>query len=90
MIGRPDTEAGWAASGRPERCPAQDEPEAMLLELERRHARLTAELAVVEAQLREFRTAAAVCPTCGGTGRRRTRGGLYGETQDRPCDCETN
>jgi hypothetical protein len=75
--------------GREEQWPAQDEPDGVLLELEEQHARLTAELAAVELRLREVRTTANLCPNCGGTGRRRTRGGLYGETQDRPCDCET-
>ena len=74
--------------GEGNRDPTEDEPEALLLELERQHARLCEELGAVEARLREFRTAANVCPTCGGTGRRRTRGGLYGEAQDRPCVCE--
>lgn len=89
MIGQPDTEPDRIALGRAEQGPAEDEPEALLLELERQHARLSEELAAVEARLREFRTAANVCLTCGGTGRRRTRGGLYGETQDRPCVCDS-
>lgn len=59
----------------------------MLFELESRHARLCAELAELEERLRELRTAADLCPLCGGAGVRWVRGGLYGEVQQRPCSC---
>ena len=61
--------------------------EAVLFALEERHARLCAELADVERRLRALRTAAEVCPACGGAGQRWIRGGLYGEIQQRPCPC---
>lgn len=67
--------------------PAARPPEALLEELEERHARLCEELAGVERRLRELRTAAELCPLCGGSGERWVRGGLYGETQRRPCSC---
>lgn len=57
------------------------------MELEQRHTRLCEELASVEARLRELRTAADVCPQCGGLGERWVRGGLYGELQRRACPC---
>lgn len=64
------------------------DPEQVLVELEERHAALCAELQEVERQLRELRTAADLCPLCGGSGQRWVRGGLYGETQLRPCSCQ--
>jgi hypothetical protein len=42
----------------------------------------------VERRLRELRTAAELCPLCGGSGERWARGGLYGETQRRSCSCQ--
>lgn len=62
--------------------------EGVLFELEERYGRLCAELAEVEARLRQLRTAAEVCPMCGGSGERWVRGGLYGELQQRPCPCQ--
>ena len=62
--------------------------EAILFRLEERHTRLCEELTAVEAQLRELRTAAEICPDCGGTGQRWVRGGFYGEIQRRPCACK--
>ena len=59
----------------------------VLFELEERHGELCRELADLEARLRRLRTAANVCPLCGGRGRRWVRGGMYGEHQDRPCPC---
>lgn len=67
--------------------PGARDAESLLLELEERHSRLCAELAEVEKQLRQLRTAADVCPLCGGSGERWLRGGLYGELQRRPCAC---
>lgn len=61
--------------------------EAVLFDLEQRHTSLCEELAAVEARLRDLRTAADVCPLCGGLGERWVRGGLYGELQRRPCPC---
>lgn len=60
---------------------------ALLVELEERRARLCAELDELEARLRELRMVSGVCPLCGGTGQRQTRGGLYGERQTRTCSC---
>jgi hypothetical protein len=64
-----------------------DVTERVLFELEQRYNQLLDELETVEARLRELRTAAEVCPLCGGLGRRRVRGGLYGEFQQVPCQC---
>ncbi len=61
--------------------------EALLFDLEERHAQLCRELAVLERRLRDLRMAAEVCTQCGGTGQRWVRGGLYGELQPRPCGC---
>ena len=62
--------------------------EAALFRLEERYARQCEELAALEAQLRALRTAAEICPECGGTGQRWIRGGFYGEIQRRPCGCQ--
>lgn len=75
-----------APSGRV--IPSEQNLESVLFELEERYGKLCAELAGVEARLRQLRTAADVCPLCGGTGQRWVRGGLYGEMQQRPCTCE--
>lgn len=69
------------------RRPGPRDPEELLLELEERHSRLCSELAEVEKELRRLRTAADVCPLCGGSGERWLRGGLYGELQRHPCSC---
>ena len=66
---------------------ASEASDALLFELEERHARLCAELNEVERRLRELRTAADLCPLCGGAGMRWLPGGLYGELQQRPCSC---
>lgn len=63
-------------------------PDALLFELEERYSALCVEMASVELRLRELRTAAEVCPLCGGGGQRWVRGGLYGEMQQRPCPCQ--
>lgn len=63
-------------------------PERLLLALEARYSELEAELLETRARLRELRVAADLCPTCGGTGNRRVRGGLYGELQLRKCSCQ--
>lgn len=68
--------------------PSEQNLETVLFELEERYGKLCAELAVVEGRLRQLRTAADVCPLCGGTGQRWVRGGLYGEMQQRACTCE--
>ena len=60
-----------------------------LYRLEARHEQLYAELKAVEARLRELRTAADLCPECGGSGERWVRGGIYGELQRRPCVCQS-
>jgi hypothetical protein len=67
--------------------PVSQALETALMELEERHTRLCEELAEVEARLRQLRTAADVCPLCGGLEERWVRGGLYGELQRRPCPC---
>ena len=72
-----------------DRSPAVN-PETLLHELEERHGRLCLELAELETRLRELRTAADLCPLCGGAGERWIRGGLYGESQKRPCACYEN
>ncbi|MCC2671094.1 MAG: hypothetical protein K0Q72_3565 [Armatimonadetes bacterium] len=59
-----------------------------LFELENRCAALRAELTEVEAQLRELRIAADLCPRCGGAGRVSVRGGLYREVHQVPCKCQ--
>jgi hypothetical protein len=64
-----------------------DAAERVLFDLEQRYNQLLDELEAVESRLRELRTAAEVCPLCGGLGRRRVRGGLYGEFQQVPCQC---
>lgn len=61
--------------------------ERLLFQLEQRYSELCEELARVETQLRRLRTDADLCPMCGGSGQRVTRGGLYGELQRRPCPC---
>jgi len=61
----------------------------MIFELEHRCEVLRAELAGLEARLRELRIAADLCPLCGGVGRRPVRGGLYGEVCHRRCVCQT-
>ena len=61
--------------------------DSVLLELEARHQRLCEELVALESRLRLLRTAADLCPLCGGGGTRWVRGGLYGEAQQRPCAC---
>lgn len=61
--------------------------ESVLAQLEERHHHLCTELTRLERQLREIRTAAELCPQCGGTGQRLMRGGLYGELQGHPCPC---
>jgi len=66
---------------------AVEPPENILFELENRYASLRSELVAVEKRLREVRTAAELCPECGGSGQRWSRGGLYGEFQTRPCAC---
>jgi hypothetical protein len=66
----------------------QADPEAMLMDLEARHAALCLQLAELEKRLRTLRTAAELCPQCGGAGERWIRGGLYGELQRRPCPCQ--
>lgn len=76
-----------ASAGRG--VPSEQSLETVLFELEERYAKLCAELAVVEGRLRQLRTAADVCPLCGGTGQRWVRGGLYGEMQQRLCTCES-
>lgn len=63
------------------------DPEQALMDLEARHERLCEELTEVEQRLRQLRTAADLCPLCGGSGSRWVRGGLYGEMQRRPCSC---
>ena len=72
---------------RPEE-PASATAEAHLFQLERRYEELCNELATVEARLRQLRMAADLCPICGGSGQRVTRGGLYGELQRRKCPCQ--
>ena len=62
--------------------------ELLLFQLEQRYSELCDELATVEGRLRELRTAADLCPLCGGSGQRITRGGLYGELQRRACPCQ--
>jgi hypothetical protein len=69
------------------RLPTGENPEAVLFQMEERYGRLCAEVAALEAQLRELRTAAELCPMCGGAGERWVRGGLYGESQKRACPC---
>jgi len=86
----PPTDPVLSVEARPvvsERAAAREAAEAALFELEERRAHLCAELAVVEERLRELRMVAEVCPLCGGSGMRTTRGGLYGELQQRPCAC---
>jgi hypothetical protein len=68
--------------------PAASGPETLLFQLEQRYSELCDELAAVETRLRQLRTAADLCPTCGGSGQRITRGGLYGELQRRKCPCQ--
>jgi hypothetical protein len=63
-------------------------PDRHLLELENRCSALRAELTELEAQLRELRIAADLCPRCGGSGRVVVRGGLYGEAHQLPCKCQ--
>ena len=60
----------------------------LLFDLENRCAALRAELTELEAQLRELRIAADLCPRCGGAGRVMVRGGLYGEVHQVPCKCQ--
>jgi hypothetical protein len=69
--------------------PATGAPDRVLFQLEERYAHLCAEMSVLEGRLRELRTAADLCPLCGGAGQRWTRGGLYGEIQQRPCSCQS-
>jgi hypothetical protein len=66
----------------------EQDPEQRLLALEARYTQLQAELAETTTQLRALRVAADLCPSCGGTGRRKVRGGLYGELQVRKCSCQ--
>jgi len=75
------------AEVEPPGASASAAPEALLFALEERYEQLSGELAELEVQLRRLRTAANLCPQCGGLGQRWVRGGLYGETQRRPCSC---
>jgi len=62
-------------------------PTEALAALTEREASLESELAAVQREMRRLRTAADLCPDCGGSGRRRVRGGLYGEVQHVVCHC---
>ena len=61
--------------------------EEALSALAARETALEEELTQVQSELRRLRTAADICPDCGDTGRRRVRGGLYGELQFKACHC---
>ena len=50
-----------------------ESPETVLFQLEERYGRLCSEVAALEARLRELRTAAELCPFCGGSCRRWVR-----------------
>ena len=65
----------------------EDVLDPVLTELENRYDRLKSELEQVTREIRAILTSSAVCPRCGGLGRRRIRGGLYGERQEVACLC---
>ena len=82
-----------AANTAPGLAPETSRPEETgaehrLFELEQRYSDLCEELSRVEKELRRLRTAADLCPLCGGAGKRLVRGGLYGELQQRLCSCK--
>jgi hypothetical protein len=80
--------SGFAETPRfSEPAPPEDTLNTILLELEDNRSHLTAQLRALDSRLRLLRVG-EVCPLCGGTGRRRLRGGLYGELQQRPCRCQ--
>jgi hypothetical protein len=58
-----------------------------LLALEEQYHGLRAQLREVEERIRLMRAARERCSKCGGLGRRRLRGGLYGEWREELCGC---